>query len=304
VLGQVSDDLVHAESALMVLPSGEDAQGAELGTEGFFDRPMAALAMRLGWSEDEVGFLWAVVALRVHPRMMVHARSLDETAPRGMSVSLYARMVDLDGEAACHLGLRLLPGHSALRNGLLLPVRGEWVVAAQPGLPSTELIHYLAGFGGTAPGLEVIVAPEHVVLDAEQERTVAQLRSILETPAPFVRYVEGGELTGRRTAVATGTTPRGRAARRGAGDRRLRGAGLRRGRQGCADARVGAAPRSDRSPDRAGDDVARARPRLPAAVGARELVGPRHRDAQRAVAPARRSFARGRSPTTWSPATS
>lgn len=195
IAGNVSDELVTLEAELAALPGPETE-------EGLYERPMLALAQRFGWSDDEVGFLWAVVALHVHPRMTVHARALEETAARGMSVSLYARMAELEGAEACELGLRMLPGHSAVRSGLLLPVRGDWVAAAQPWLPSTELIHYLAGWDSTAPGLQVIVPPEEVVFDEEQTRTLEQLRSILETPAPFVLYVEGAELTGRRTAVA------------------------------------------------------------------------------------------------------
>ncbi len=189
-LGKVSDELINGEAAL---------EGMERDVT---TRPMCALAERFGWSDDEVGFLWAVVALHVNPRMVLHAKGLDETAVRGMSVALYSRMAELEGDDACELGLRLLPGHSAVRNGLLLPARGEWVAAAQPWLPSTELIHYLAGYGSSAPGLSVIFAPEAAVLDEQQRHTIEQLASILATPAPFVLYIEGAELTGRRTAIA------------------------------------------------------------------------------------------------------
>jgi hypothetical protein len=119
-LGNVLDELATVEAELFAMP--EDAAA----------RPMLGLARRLGWSDEETGFLWAVVALHVHPRMMVHAHGMDEAAPRGMTVSLYSRIADLEGEAACALGLQILPGHSAVRNGLLLPARGEWGAAAQP----------------------------------------------------------------------------------------------------------------------------------------------------------------------------
>jgi ATPase family associated with various cellular activities (AAA) len=192
-LGRLLDELAAVEAELSELPDDLDAS------------PMRALAQRLGWDEHEVGFLWAVVALHVNPRMMVHARALDDSAGRGLSVALYSRLADLDDEAACALGLRLLPGHSAVRSGLLLPARGDWGAAAQPWLPSIELVHYLAGAGSTAAGLDVLTAPRDALLDDAQRKAVEQVRAILAMRTPFVLYVEGAELTGRRTAVALAT---------------------------------------------------------------------------------------------------
>ena len=193
-MGRILDDLAAVESELADLP------------ESARERPMLALAQRLGWTDEEVGFLWSAVALHVNPRVMVHARSLDDSAQRGMSVALHSRIVDLESAPACELGLRMMPGHSSVRSGLLTAARGEWVAAAQPWVPAVELVQYLAGMGSMASGLTVIEAPPEIVseglLDEDQQHAVAQLRSILGMGSPFVLYVEGAELTGRRTAVS------------------------------------------------------------------------------------------------------
>lgn len=196
-LGRILDELAATESELGGLPHSPQ------------QRPMLALASRLGWREEEISFLWAAVALHVNPRMMVHARGLDDTAPRGMSVALHSRIADLDATSACELGLRMLAGHSAVRSGLLVAARGEWVAAAQPWVPSIELVQYLSGEAALAAGLTTIDAPQEILteglLDEEQEQAVAHLRSILAMGSPFVLYIEGAELTGRRTAVSLAT---------------------------------------------------------------------------------------------------
>ena len=166
------------------------------------DRPMLALARRLGCGEHEVGFLWTAVALAVNPRVLVHARGLDDTASRGLSVSLYGRIANLEADASRALGLSLLPGHPTSRHGLLVAARGEWVPSAQPWMPAPELIHYLAGQPAGVAVLSPVLPPaEGAVLDEAQRRAVAHIRSVLGNHQPLILYIEGAELTGRRTAV-------------------------------------------------------------------------------------------------------
>jgi ATPase family associated with various cellular activities (AAA) len=170
------------------------------------DRPMLGLAHRLGCGADEIGFLWTVVALAVNPRVLVHARGLDDTASRGLSVSLYGRIANLEAEAARALGLALLPGHPTSRNGLLIPARGEWVASALPWMPAAELIHYLAGAPSGVAVLSPVVPPaEGALLDEAQQRAMSDIRAVLGNRQPLILYIEGAELTGRRTAVVLAT---------------------------------------------------------------------------------------------------
>jgi hypothetical protein len=189
-LPQIVEELDAVERHIAELPDSPE------------DRPMLALARRLGCGRDEIGFLWTVVALAVNPRMLVHARGLDDTASRGLSVSLYGRIANLEADASRALGLALLPGHATSRNGLVVPGRGEWVPSALPWMPAAELIRYLAGEPASVGVLSAVLPPaEGALLDEVQQRAVAHIRAVLGNRQPLILYLEGAELTGRRTAV-------------------------------------------------------------------------------------------------------
>ena len=165
-------------------------------------RPMRALARRQGWSADEVGFMWTAIALAVNPRMLVHARALDDTASRGLSASLYARIAALEPGAARNLGLAFAPGRGASRAGLLAAASGEWVPSAIPWSPSPELVQYTAGEPSHDPRcVEVQAPPTEVELDDTQRAAIDRIAAILSSERPLVLHVEGPPLTGRRTAV-------------------------------------------------------------------------------------------------------
>ncbi|HVV82157.1 MAG TPA: AAA family ATPase [Kofleriaceae bacterium] len=188
-------DLAATEAAIAALP---DDAGA---------RPMLGLARRLRWSPHELGFVWTTVGLAVNPRMLVHARALDESAVRGLSASLYARIAGLDAAAARALGLTFVPGVGASRAGLLTAAPGEWVASATPWLVSPELVRHLAGLPGGDPRLTEVARPAiDAELDDAQRAAVERLAAILAVPRPLVVHVEGPPLTGRRTAVALATS--------------------------------------------------------------------------------------------------
>jgi AAA+ superfamily predicted ATPase len=190
VRAQLETELASMERELAALPADDLA------------RPMRALASRQAWTDDETGFMWTAIALAVNPRMLVHARALDETANRGLSASLYARIAALDPAAARALGLAFLPGRGASRAGLLGAASGEWVPSAVPWVPSSELVQYAAGEPSHDPRCaEVRVPSTDVELDEAQRTTVQHIASILATGRPLVLHVEGPPLTGRRTAV-------------------------------------------------------------------------------------------------------
>jgi len=192
---RLDEELAAVEAALAALPPTATA------------RPMVELARRLRWSAHEVGFVWATVALAVNPRLLIHARALDDTAARGMTASLYARIAGLDPAAARDLGLTFVPGVGGARAGLLSPAPGDWVAAATPWLAAPELVRHLAGVPGGDPRLVAIARPAIAAeLDAIQRAAIEQLAGVLAVPRPLVVHVEGPPLTGRRTAVALATT--------------------------------------------------------------------------------------------------
>jgi len=190
-LTEIGQDLQALERKIGNLPNSSE------------QRPMLDLAYRLGCSEDEVDFLWAVVALAVNPRMLVHARALDDSAPRGLSIALFGQIANLPADASCALGFSLMSGHPASRNGLLFPARGEWGPAAQPWTPAIELVRYLAGEPSGVTLLSAIAPPmPDALLDEAQQQAVMSISAILSNRQPLVLYIEGAEMTGRRTAVA------------------------------------------------------------------------------------------------------
>ncbi|HUH02594.1 MAG TPA: ATP-binding protein [Kofleriaceae bacterium] len=181
-------ELVEIERRLGALPDGG---------------PMDRLARRLKWNGHEAGFVWAAVALASNPRMLVHARVLDENAARGMSAALFVRIAGLEPEAARELGLAFLPGNAAARTGLLVAAPGHWVPAAVPWTPAPDLVRHLAG---EPVGVEVLMdleAPSEVtLLDAAQEHALGELRAVVASSEPLLVYVEGPALSGRRSALA------------------------------------------------------------------------------------------------------
>ena len=143
------------------------------------------------------------MALAVNPCVLVHARGLDDTAPRGLSVSLFQRIANLEAEDSCALGFALRAGHAAARHGLLVAARGEWVAAAQPWAPADALVRYLAGEPSQIATLASITIPVgEIRLDAAQHAAAVRIQTILANREPLVLYIEGPALTGRRTAVA------------------------------------------------------------------------------------------------------
>ncbi|HUQ02635.1 MAG TPA: ATP-binding protein [Kofleriaceae bacterium] len=190
VRAQIEAELANLERDVAALPADHAS------------RPMRALAARQLWTDDEVGFMWTAIALAVNPRMLVHARALDDTASRGLSVSLYARIAALEPTAARNLGLAFVPGRGASRAGLLSAASGEWVPAAVPWTPSAELVEYAAGEPSHDPRCAEVRAPStEVELDEAQRTTIQRIAAILATNRPLVLHVEGPPLTGRRTAV-------------------------------------------------------------------------------------------------------
>ncbi len=169
--------------------------------------PMTDLAQRFGLTAGEVDFLWTAVAMAAEPRMITHAQALvGSEARRGLSMSLYAVLADLDGAAARALALRLSPSHPLLRYRLLDSIEDGYSHAAAALGVSSRLVSYLAG------GTEVdellmsvggrLALPEKVLLDDDQEQALNRIAEGLAAREPVVIVIEGPVGSGRRTAAA------------------------------------------------------------------------------------------------------
>jgi AAA+ superfamily predicted ATPase len=190
VLRRLDAELTALDHDLAALPS-DDAT-----------RPMLGLARALGLDDDQVDFLWTAVALAANPPMRVHAAELDPLAAHGLTTALYCRMVELPADRSRRLGLAIVGDHPAVQHGLLRVGHVDRVPTAWTLAPAVELVCHLAGLPRTDPDCVVLPRPPQPLLDPRQDRAVAKIGETLASDLPLALFVEGPELTGRRTAIA------------------------------------------------------------------------------------------------------
>ena len=195
-LRRIEQELVEVELRLSALPDGGDAAES---------RPMRGLAERLGLDEDQVDFLWTAVALSANPAVRVYAAELDDLAGYGLTTSLYVRILELPADRARRLGLSFVSGHPAVQHGLIHVAPRERIPSAWTVTPAPELVCHLAGVARIDPTCREITRPDHAILDGEQQRAVTRIAEALASGLPLALFIEGAELTGRRTAVALAT---------------------------------------------------------------------------------------------------
>ena len=190
VRGELERELAEVEAAIAALPDDTAA------------RPMRALARAIALDDDTVDLVWAAVALAANPPMRVHALELDDRASYGLTLTLFARMVELPPDRARALGLAFLGDHPLLRRGLLLIGHGDRVASAWTLAPARELVAHLAGAPRVDPDCVRLTAPTEIIHDEAQVAALTAIREPMTTGAPVALFVEGAALTGRRTAVA------------------------------------------------------------------------------------------------------
>jgi len=167
-----------------------------------------ALAVRLALHDDDLDLLWTAVALAADPLVLPHAQVLGGAeARRGLSLSLYALIAELDGSRARAVAHRMLGAHPLVRDHILTWGGDAQAASARPLIAPARTITWLAGgeqaddamFGA---GRVASVAP-NAELDARQVATAQVLPSVLAAlPSPLV-VIEGATGSGRRTAIAT-----------------------------------------------------------------------------------------------------
>jgi AAA+ superfamily predicted ATPase len=195
VAGQLADELRAVEQRLLE---------AEMGCQ---TTPMARLAERLALSPGARDFLWTAVAVDADPRMTVHLTTLTGTeARRGLTLSSYASIGRLDGEAARALALELGARHPLQRFRLLEPVEGARTRSARAFEVPDRVVSYLAGDDALDPGLAglgaVVEVPDPLQLDPAQQHMIDRIVEALDGDAPLVILIQGRVDSGRRTAAA------------------------------------------------------------------------------------------------------
>jgi AAA+ superfamily predicted ATPase len=165
-------------------------------------RPMSGLATRLRLDADQRDLLWTAVALTADPRLRVHAAELDDLAVHGLTTSLYCRIAELPADRARRIGLAFCGDQPLILHGLLQISRGDRIPGASPMIAAADLVGYLAGEPRADGDLIAIARPDAPIVDAAQTQAIARIAEALAGGAPLALFVEGPELTGRRTAVA------------------------------------------------------------------------------------------------------
>ena len=195
VAGRISSELDAIEAAI-----GEV-------TSGVADLPMIEIAERFALTLGEADFLWTAVAMAAEPRMITHAQALvGSEARRGLSMSLYAVLADLDGASSRALALRMSPSHPLLRYRLLDSIEEGYLHSAAALSVSSRLVSYLAG-GDEIDELLMasggrINLPEQPIFDEEQEKALRRIAEGLSAAESVVIVIEGPVGSGRRTAAA------------------------------------------------------------------------------------------------------
>jgi len=167
-----------------------------------------ALAVRLALHDDDVDLLWTAVALAADPLVLPHAQVLGGAeARRGLSLSLYALIADLDGPRARAIAHRMLGAHPLLRDHILTWGSDSQAASARPLIAPARTITWLAGGEESDDAMagagHVAVVTPNAELDARQAETAQVLPSVLAAlPSPLV-IIEGAVGSGRRTAIAT-----------------------------------------------------------------------------------------------------
>ena len=193
-LAPIEQDLADLAARIAALPDDADA------------RPMLALAARLRLDPDEIDFLWTAVALASNPLLRVHAAELDDLANQGLTTSLYCRIAELSAERSRRLGLALISGHPAVHHGLLRIGRSEGIPSAWPMVAATELVCHLAAEPRVDPSFARLERLPSAIHDPAQADALARIAEAIASRVPLALFVEGPDLTGRRTAVALAAT--------------------------------------------------------------------------------------------------
>ncbi|HSD86285.1 MAG TPA: ATP-binding protein [Kofleriaceae bacterium] len=202
LLSQTRSDLTDVETQLAHLRHEPDRRDAQL-----------AASMEL--TEDQVDFLWGVVARAVDPLLLALLQPICGTdARRGLSIAHYATIMGLEERRSQGIADVVLPGHPMRRHQFLIAPEDSAVDVCTPLTVPPRVWSYLRGddepeelirrAGGR------VTVPFVAKLDDLQQAAVHRIDGAMNSFGRTVVVVEGPAGTGRRTAVAMAAGATGR----------------------------------------------------------------------------------------------
>ena len=175
----------------------------------------AQLATAMGLTDDQVSFLWGVVARAVDPLLFALLQPICGTdARRGLSIAHYATIMGLDEDRAQAITDVVLPTHPLRTHHFLVAPEDRALDVCTPLTVPPRVWSFLRGddepeelirnAGGT------VFPPFGAKLDESQQASVHRIDGALSSLDRVVVVIEGPVGSGRRTAVALAAQATGR----------------------------------------------------------------------------------------------
>jgi len=187
-----------AHTALAAIETYDDDRGS----------PMAVLAAKVDLTTEQCRLLWGIVACSFDPRIVPHLEALGGAhARRGLSLSVYAQLAELDDSLVTQLAHWLARPNALLATGLLVATE-QASPAARAYVASPRMVSFLAGTEDPVEPLRLVQASRPLLHDPQQSEAIDKIATALERGVSPVIVIEGPVGSGRTTACAcaSGTT--------------------------------------------------------------------------------------------------
>ncbi|HEY5921558.1 MAG TPA: ATP-binding protein [Kofleriaceae bacterium] len=167
----------------------------------------AQLATAVGLSDDQIDFLWGIVARAVDPLLLALLQPLCGTDVRkGLSIAHYSTIMGLDDERAQNIAELVLPDHPLRRHQFLVAPEDQAIDVCTPLTVPARVWSFLRGDDEpedliTSAGGRLAV-PHNPILDEAQRAALQKISGGLNSFDRIVIVIEGPADTGRRAAVA------------------------------------------------------------------------------------------------------
>lgn len=172
------------------------------------ESPMTILATALELTAEQCRLLWSIVVCSFDARIVPHLEALGGAhARRGLSLSVYAQLAELDDSGVTQLAHWLARPNPLVVTGLLLATEHA-SPAARAYVASARLVSFLAGMDEAIDPLRLVQADRPLSHDLRQSETINEIAVALERARSPVIVIEGPLGSGRATACAcaSGTT--------------------------------------------------------------------------------------------------